>query len=54
MRGKTKETQTEVGDQYVAMMKLAEKMWEDCLDTATRMKFEALRSRHHYELQELM
>ena len=36
------------------MMKLAEEMWKNCLDTKTRMKFEGLRTKHHAEIQDLL
>ena len=36
------------------MMDRAERDWLNCLDTTTRLKFEALREKYHFEMQALM
>ena len=45
--------QTDSLQQYVDMMNKAENLWENCLNTVTRLKFEELRDKHHMEVQEL-
>ena len=37
-------TQTDPDLEYVAKMKRAEEIWENCLDTTTKLKFEELRT----------
>ena len=40
--------------EYDVMMEKSQRVWQSCLDTTTKLKFEELRTRHQLEITELL
>lgn len=47
-------TQTDRGEVFKILMDQANKDWQNCLSTTTRLKFEQLREKYYLEVQGLL